>query len=124
MKKIILFAMMLSLSVACSGDDDNNDVICTEEARAGLNVTVKDAETAQVLGEGVTVVAADGAYTETLQYLDAPAQFVGAWERAGTYTLTVTAEGYETFTSQPIAVGEDECHVISEIITVQLQPAD
>ncbi|WP_297333321.1 carboxypeptidase-like regulatory domain-containing protein [Flavobacterium sp.] len=124
MKKIVLFAMMFSLVVSCSGDDDNNDVVCTEEARAGLNVTVKDAETSALLGEGITVVAKDGLYTETLQFLDAPAQFVGAWERAGTYTLTVTAEGYETFTSQPIAVGEDECHVISEIITVQLQPAD
>jgi hypothetical protein len=123
MKKLLLFALFAA-AVSCSDDDNNNDVICTEEARAGLNVTVKDAETNQMLGEGVTVVAKDGAYTETLQFLDAPAQFVGAWERAGTYTLTVTAQGYETYTSQPIAVGEDECHVISEIITVQLQPAD
>ncbi|NDJ00019.1 carboxypeptidase regulatory-like domain-containing protein [Flavobacterium sp. LaA7.5] len=121
MKKIII--LLVFLSFACSGDDDaNNDVICTEEARAGLNVTVKNAETGQVIGEGITVVATDGNYTETLEYYLSSPQFTGAWEREGTYVITVSGEGYQTYISDPVTVEADECHVIGEIVTINLQP--
>ena len=114
---------MVFLSFACSGDDDANDgVICTEEARAGLNVTVKNAETGVTITEGITVVATDGNYTETLEYFYGSPNFSGAWEREGTYVITVTGEGYQTYTSDAITVEADECHVISEIITINLQP--
>ena len=117
---IILLAF---LAFACSGDDNaNNDVACTEEARAGLNVTVKNAETGVTITEGITVVAADGNYTETLEYFTGSPNFTGAWERAGTYVITVTGEGYQTYTSDAVTVEADECHVIGEIITINLQP--
>ena len=121
MKKIII--LLVFLSFACSGDDDaNNDVYCTEEAKAGLNVTVKDAETGVTITDGITVVAADGNYTETLESFSGSSQFAGAWEREGTYIITVTGEGYQTYTSDAITVEADICHVIPEIITVTLQP--
>ncbi|WP_299433951.1 hypothetical protein [uncultured Aquimarina sp.] len=41
--------------------------------------------------------------------------FIGAFERTGTYTLTIRGDGYETFTSTiPIIVDKDICHVITE----------
>lgn len=124
MKKLILFFALLAL--ACSGDNDPNDAHnCTEEARAGLNITVKDAVTNEFLGEGITVVATDGQYTETLEYMGYPdmqANFAGAWERPGTYVLTVSGAGYQTYTSEPVIVGSDVCHVIQEMVTVALQP--
>lgn len=119
MKKLVI--LIAFLSFACSGDD-SNEVICTEDIRAGLAVTVKDAGNGAILIGGVTVTATDGAYTEELESTFGNSVFTGAYERAGNYVLTVSKEGYQTFTSETIEVGEDECHVITEEVTVVLQP--
>lgn len=109
------------LAMTC---DDDDEVYCTQEAKAGLNITVKNAITNEFLITGVTVIAQDGLYTETLEQFpnDEVAVFLGAWERIGTYVLTVSKEGYQTFTSEPIVVTEDICHVIPEQLTIELQP--
>lgn len=123
MKKLIVLIAFLSLS--CSGDDDNDEVMCTEEARAGLMVTVKDAMNGTFLTEGVTVTAVDGNYTEELTNVSEFTQeFIGAYERAGNYTITVTKQGYVTQVTLVIEVGEDICHVIGESVLVELQPED
>jgi len=124
MKKIIL--LLVFLNFACSGDDDvADDVNCTEEARAGLMVLVKDAISGVELTEGVTVTATDGSYVEELtNFPEFSNEFTGAYERAGTYILTVTKEGYVTHTSEPIVVGEDECHVIGEHVTIEIYGQD
>ena len=116
---------MAILSMSCSGDDDNDEVMCTEEARAGLMVTVKDAMDGAFLAEGVTVTAVDGSYTEELTNMpEFSVEFIGAYERAGNYTITVEKQGYVTYISPVIEVGEDICHVIGESVIVQLQPED
>ncbi|NBL65453.1 hypothetical protein GV828_09605 [Flavobacterium sp. NST-5] len=120
MKKIILLLIVLTLG--CSNDDDNQRY-CTEEFVFGLEVTVKNAETGANLQEGVTVVATDGNYSETLELAYyGLSTFLGAGERRGNYTLTVTKAGFQTYVSQPINVTADECHVITERVTVELQP--
>jgi len=48
--------------------------------------------------------------------------FVGAGERPGTYIIHISAEGYQAFTSEEIQVMGDECHVIPEARTFELQP--
>lgn len=113
--------MPFLLATTCDEDDD---IYCTQEAKAGLNVTVKDAATNEILSEGVTVVAQDGNYTETLEAFtgDATTVFIGAWERQGTYIVTVSKQGYQTFTSSAIQVTADECHVIPQLLNVALQP--
>lgn len=121
MKKIFLLLACTPFLLATTCEDDIN---CTQEARAGLNITVKDAVTDEFLTSGVTVIAQDGSYTETLENFpnDETALFVGAWERAGSYTVTVSKEGYQTYTSEIIVVTADICHVIPQQITVDLQP--
>ena len=123
MKKIYLIVACMPFLLAMTCDDDNQ-VICTQEAKAGLNITVKDAVTNVILSTGVTVTAQDGMYTETLEVLDGDdsAVFIGAWERQGTYIVTVSKEGYQTFISSPIQVTADECHVIPQLLNVALQP--
>lgn len=122
MKKIMLFLSILAIS--CNSNDDNDgQTNCTDVFMYGLNVTVKDAVTDVTLQEGVLVKAVDGSYEETLQVEENPsAVFVGAGERAGSYVLTVSKAGYQTFTSQTITLTADECHVIGQEITVELQP--
>lgn len=123
MKKIIFF-LVLSPILWAFQCDDNDDVICTTEAKAGLNIIVKDALSGEFLSEGVTVIAQEGDYSETLQLLtwDNTAVFLGAWERKGTYDVMVTKDGYQTFTSAPLTVTADICHVIPVELTVELIP--
>ncbi|UOK43080.1 MULTISPECIES: hypothetical protein [Flavobacterium] len=123
MKKLLLLLCLMPLLMASScNDHDDNQVNCTQEARAGLNVTVQDAVTHAVLTEDVAVFVTDGPYYETLKLFPGTDVFSGAWERKGNYLLTVSKEGYQTYTSETITVGADVCHVIPQIITVQLIP--
>jgi hypothetical protein len=119
MKYLILVGCIL-FAFSCKKDDG---IVCTMEARAGLNVTVKDAATNNYLGIGTTIIAIDGTYSETLEYMEGIIPtFAGAWEREGNYILTVSAEGYVTYVSETITVISDECHVIPRQIEVLLQP--
>ncbi len=122
MKKFFLISTVL-LCYACNNDDDQTQdpVFCTEELRAGLEVTVKDGIAGEFLTEGVTVVAIDNEYKETLENFTGANNFIGAFERAGTYIITVSKNGYNDKTSEPIVVDEDICHVITESLEVVLQ---
>lgn len=120
MRTLLLCSLFIFLS--CTSNKIN-DIQCTEEARAGLNITVKNAVSNQVLGTGIKVIAKDGNYTETLEFFNANNPvFSGAWERPGTYIVTVSGVGYATFVSESITVTSDECHVIPQQLEIALQP--
>lgn len=121
MKKILLFISLVAIS--CNSNDDSTDVVnCTEEFVYGLNVNVKDATTSSVLVDGVTVKAVDGTYSETLEAVENISTFLGAGERVGNYVVTVSKEGYQTFTSEVVSVEADQCHVLTKTVDVELQP--
>lgn len=122
MKKVILLlAFIGAVSFSCSDDDDQvNNTPCTDVVVPGLNVTVKDGGI--TLTSGVTVTATDGEYIEQLVLSTDQNQYLGAWERGGDYIITVTGEGYQPYTSETITVTSDECHVITEEVTVNLSP--
>ena len=122
MKKILLFMSVLAIS--CNSNDDSNDGVtnCTEEFVYGLNVNVKDAVTNAVLQEGVLVKAVDGTYSETLEIVENVPTFIGAGERAGSYVVTVSKEGYQTYISPAVTVEANVCHVLTETLNVALQP--
>lgn len=117
MKYLALFLFILLTQ--CK---DDNHIICTEQFVYGLNVTVKDAITNEIVTEGIVVIARDGTYEEELMNIDSFDTFIGAGERPGNYTLEVTSLNYELFTSDVIQVGADECHVIGESVEILLQP--
>ena len=124
MKKLLLllFCMPFIFLSSCDDSDDNNQIVCTLEVRAGLNVTVSLDAMSSITGEGVMVVATDGTYSETLEYVDINNPvFSGAYERQGTYIITVSKDGYQTYTSAPITVTADVCHVIPQQVHVVLQ---
>jgi hypothetical protein len=124
MKKFILLLACTPFLLASTCEDDQ-PIACTLEARAGLSVGVKNAVTNEVLADGVTVVAVDGNYAETLEEVfdgNNSSIFIGAWERAGSYTITVTKVGFKTFTSPAIQVTADQCHVIERQVRVNLEP--
>ena len=124
MKKGYIFLFLLLL-LSCNEASDTEPIFCTTEAKAGLNVAVNLAESSSSIpiSEGVTVIATDGNYSETLSFYDPQNPiFSGAYERTGTYIITVTKPGRQTYISQPIEVTKDVCHVIPENISVSLLP--
>ncbi|GAB4159573.1 MAG: hypothetical protein Tsb0033_14330 [Winogradskyella sp.] len=123
MKKTFLFFITCFL-LSCNSDDDSQQQFCTEEYVYGLSITVKDAVDNTIITEGLTVTASDGLYEEQLMRIENSNNFFGAGEREGTYIIEVISNDYQSFTSNPIAVGrtEDDCHVITEILEFQLIP--
>ena len=82
MKKLFLLFMLTPLLITSSCENDNDDqIVCTQEFVYGLNVIVLDATTGNPLVEGVTVEATDGGYHETLQLVPGlEYSFTGAGE--------------------------------------------
>jgi hypothetical protein len=94
-------------------------IICTAEARSGINVQVR----APNACKNTTLEIIDAAYTETLRMELASengrdCSFVGAMERPGTYTVTAKLKG---FASQTLitTVKKDTCHVIPQKLEIK-----
>ncbi len=123
MKKLFLFFLFSTLFITSSCDDnDDNQIFCTDQFVYGLNVIVLDSSTGNPIFQDIEVKAVDGTYQEILELVPSlEYAFVGAGERAGTYVVTITKAGYQTYTSAPIVLTQDECHVIPQSLTVNLQ---
>ena len=123
MKKLFLFLLFTTVFfISSCEDNDDNQIFCTDQFVYGLNVIVLDAVTGNPIFQDIEVKAVDGTYQELLELVPGLEYvFVGAGERAGTYVVTVTKAGYQTYTSAPIILTRDECHVIPQSLTVNLQ---
>jgi len=90
--------------------------ICTTLFAYGLRVNVTDENGDPVAGATLTLT--EGDYTEVIPgppgsgAEGAGGVYLGAGERAGTYTLTIEAEGFDPVTIENIVIEADECHVI------------
>ncbi|MEX0891736.1 MAG: hypothetical protein WEB88_06150 [Gemmatimonadota bacterium] len=100
---------------------------CIPAASPALNVTIVESGTGAFLAAGATAVAVDGGHSETLVPGDyAPsgelASRMGLFGRAGSYTITVTHSGYETWTGTARA-GSGACGVVTVPVRAELQAA-
>jgi len=123
MKKLFLFFLFSTVFfISSCEDNDDNQIFCTDQFVYGLYVIVLDASTGNPIFQDIEVKAVDGTYQEILELVPGlEYAFVGAGERAGTYVVTITKAGYQTYTSAPIVLTRDECHVIPQSLTVNLQ---
>jgi hypothetical protein len=117
MKKYLALAILF-LCLSCDDQDDNFP--CSGPSVAGLQVLVRNDITDEILTAGVTVVAADQQFEETLVL--ANDYFLGAYDRQANFILTVTKAGYQTYTSGNIAVYKPGCHSVTTQVTVDLVP--
>ena len=124
MKKLVLLFILTPLLILSSCESSDDDpIICTNEFVYGLHVDVLDATSGQPMVEGVVVTAVDGPYHEVLHNnVGLETTFLGAGERIGNYTITVTKDGYLTQTLAAVAVPANVCHVVTQTRTVTLQP--
>lgn len=123
MKKLFFFITLSCLFLLSSCEDNDDQIVCTDQFVYGLNIIVLDAASGNPIFQDIEVKAVDGTYQEILELVPGlEYTFVGAGERAGTYVVTVTKAGFQTFTSAPIVLTRDECHVIPQSLTINLQP--
>jgi hypothetical protein len=102
--------------------------VCTMEAHPGISITLADSLAPSTQSfTNVIAVATDAAYRDTaLVATFPPSPYVTtvslAYERAGTYTVDVRADGYAPWTRTGIEVQRDECHVVTVPLYVRLAP--
>ena len=100
--------------------------VCTAEVRAGLAIRVVEAATGEGI-VGAVVTATEGDYVETLEGpASSSGAHTGAYERAGTYLLTVEAEGYVSQAVNDVEVVSEPCacHVTPAERTIELTASD
>lgn len=115
------YLAILSLFVLFScGDDADDNAPCTGPEVAGLDVVVTDAVTTNVLTDGVTVNVVEGSFETNLTAVDG--HFLGLYDQQGSYTLTVSKAGYQTYTEDNVAVFKPGCHSLTTNRAVALQP--
>lgn len=97
------------------------DILCTTEAVAGIAVDVRDSVSDSPAGRGARIVARDGAYADTVQFTSLDGPYGLAYERAGSYTVTVQQQGYRVWSQSGIEVLRDVCHVRPVRLKARLQ---
>jgi hypothetical protein len=101
-------------------------IACTLEARSAITVGVSDSlnpATTTFTNVRVTAHSAtvrDSAFLPTLDTRQQPFAAGLAYEQAGTYTVTVRADGYAPWTKSGIEVTRDQCHVITVRVDARL----
>lgn len=123
MRRVLSFGTLLLASVlaGCS-DDGSGPIFCTEEYRAGITVEITDSATGLAAAEGATLTIREGEYVESWTDSFGGLTLAGAWERAGTYDVTVAKDGYHTWIRTGVVVDADECHVHSVALGAALVP--
>lgn len=109
-----------ALSLGCNS---LTSTVCTDEARAAISVEALDSVTNAPVGAGARIIASDGAFADTIITVE---NFGGpyglAYERAGSYAVTVEQEGYAPWSRSDVQVTRDECHVGTVRLTALLRP--
>ncbi len=118
----------LTLAAAMPGLACNDlPVACTEIAVPGIQVDVRDSITGLPATDGALGIARDGAYVDTLEALPTMGPLpsptmLGAWQREGTYDVTISKPHYLTWTATGVQVTGGACHVTTVKLEANLQP--
>ena len=120
------FASLCGLLAASSCMNNPTGPVCRDPTRidplpGGIQVQVRDSVTLQDVLAGTKVVARQSAtVADSVTATDIGAVWVGKVN--GTYTLTVTRAGYQTWSRANVDVESDVCGFIPVQITALLQP--
>jgi hypothetical protein len=120
------FVAVCALAAACH--DGPTSVVCADYAAPSIQVLVRDAATGAYLGAGSTFVQRSGSYADSASLpidLDLPYDLSlvveSAFERSGTYDVTVRRAGYVTWERSAVHVASGVCHVETVRLEAHLQ---
>lgn len=111
----------LLLTLAACSTSAPTDVVCTMVALPAVTVVVRDADTQAGLAGVARGAVVEGAYIDSLRAVGSATTMSAAYERPGTYSVDIRATGYQPFTTTGVKVTKDQCHVITQTVTVNLQ---
>jgi hypothetical protein len=118
MRDLVAVVLALGLGSGCSSDASDDDLLCTHEGRASVQVTVTDE---QGPATDTTVVFSVNGGAETDYETITESDFVCGWEREGNFVITARKTGYADAV-QSVKVGRTEngCHVEGKRIELEL----
>ncbi len=122
----------IALAVAAAGcaqpSSSSEPFTCAEPGTGhGIDITVIDSATsAQFPFSNLYAAAVDGEFRDSLQIplVTGPPTRGVYWlasDREGTYTVTVQASGYQTWTRSGVVERRVDCKIVPAALTVRLQ---
>ena len=127
-RTVPLYALLTLTGCAMSTPNTPSDpgVVCTAIAVSSLNVLVHDAQTARLVCDATVEAVLPGGERFQLErtlHGDALAcGYMGPWERAGTFEVRATRDGYAPAAVAGVRVTADECHVTPVSVSLDLRP--
>ena len=114
--RLVLLALILVVAPGCDVDGCETFVY----DGPALTVFVRNAETGELLSDGVSVVAERDGVSEQLTLVDSPTPLFEGLSLArdsppiapGAYAVTVSAEGYEQARGSAEVVADDFCYSV------------
>ncbi len=118
---ITIVLATLVVLVGCGSDSGNEGYVCTASFEPGIVLEVRDGATNEPLADIATAMVSSLTFTEqmTVCAMDQNGQgllLCGAYERTGTYAISLRVDGYEPWNATGVVVVPASCHVA----TVQL----
>ncbi len=120
MSASLLLATVALFVSACGGGSYSDSVACTAEVRASVVINTVDPGAAPIAG-AVVIYQINGGPLQTENCPAVGVCSVGS-EQSGRFKLTVSKAGYVSQSTE-VQVNADDCHVLTERVTVVLRRA-
>ena len=96
---------------------------CADVGVPALTVVALDARSRQPIPTPALVVATDGSYADTATAIGTPPLYSVAYNRPGTYAVTLTLAGYQPWRLDAVVALRGACNVATVPLTAWLVPA-
>ena len=125
MKKVIAAAMLV-VSVSSCKSLTALDRSCFDLDAFALKITIQDSVTGPAKIDSLVVIATATAYRDSVYHPTAGSASAAtvaklAYNRDGTYAVTIKAFGYKLWSRSNIVVDKPDCLVIPQSFTAKLQ---
>ena len=123
-------AVLCMLGCAVASGCNLADVSCPQIAAPAVLLQIREAGTGFPAADGARGIVQDGTYSDSLRVVaweppaapDTKLYMAAAFDRPGTYSVTLEKQGYQTFQQAGVVVGTNECGTEQAQITVMLVP--
>ena len=120
----ILSLTIFSFLLGCDTEEEVKDtgfISCTSNIEFSVYVTIYD-EAGEVIENAAPTISIDGGDDISCEEDSIGGHYCGE-DIPGEVTISVSVDGYEP-AEETVTVGEDECHVIMEIVDITLVPSE